>query len=87
LNLEQKWLTVDFRPAQNCGSPARASMVEVKEEFFFASVLDRNIPETIMKLDPYCLMRQKRGHITKSVVLFHPHQRGTAGLPTRFCAG
>jgi len=45
------------------------------EKKHFASALDQNIEEIIMKLDFYCFKRQKRWHNTKSVVLFHPHCR------------
>jgi len=57
------------------------------KKMHFANALDQNIQEVMMKLDFHCLMRQKWRHIAKGVVLFHPHHRGPAGLPTWFCAG
>jgi len=51
---------MDCRPAENrVGSPAWASMIEVKEETFFASAFDQNIHEMLTKLKFCCLMRQK----------------------------
>jgi len=54
-----KSLTVDFCPARNGGSlPSWCPMAESKKERF-AIALDQNIQEIILKLDFYCLMRQK----------------------------